>query len=53
MIFKKGKDEDAEPVQYTPTIARKQKGKTVSGSSKMKAMYKARKKANGIKQKNK
>lgn len=45
IVFKKGKDENAEAVAYTPYIPRKQKGKTISGSAKMKAAYKARKKA--------
>ncbi len=48
IVFKKGKDEDAEPTKYKASTPRKQKGRTASGASKMKAEYKARKKANGI-----
>ena len=45
IVFKKGKDDDAIHVSGSPTIPRKQKGKTISGSAKMKAAYKVRKKA--------
>ena len=44
IVFKKGKDESVEHKSipgYTPP---KQKGKTISGSAKMRAEYKARKK---------
>lgn len=43
IIFKKGKDDSVPHKLGSSTIPRKQKGKTISGSSKMKAAYKARK----------
>ena len=44
IVFKKGKDEDAVSKSTSGYTPPKQKGKTISGSAKMKAAYKARKK---------
>lgn len=41
--FKKGKDENAQHKPTSPYTPRKRKGETVSGASKMRAEYKARK----------
>ena len=43
IVFKKGKDESVVHKAGSSHQPRKQKGKTISGASKMKAAYKARK----------
>ena len=41
--FKKGKDDSTQKKSTSPYTPRKRKGETVSGASKMRAEYKARK----------
>ena len=43
IVFKKGKDDSIVQNAGSKHRPRKQKGKTISGASKMKAAYKARK----------